>query len=82
METCVTYAHNEFKLCSTWDHFPVYAAIQEYGGQGCFVQHKKKKVWAGWQPSDEDAKIECKKNVVGKREDDNKDSLVMIQNHT
>ena len=51
----------------------VYATIQEYDGQGYFIQRKKKKGWAGWQPSNEDAKIECEKNVMGKREDDNKD---------
>ena len=66
METCATCVPNEFKLCSTSDHDPVYATIQEDDGQGHFIQQKNEVGWAGWQPSNEDAKIECQKNVMGK----------------
>ena len=48
------------------DHDPVYAAIPEYDGQDHFIQHENKVGWAGWQPSNEDAKIECQKKVMGK----------------
>ena len=48
------------------DHYPVYATIQEDDGQGHFIQQKNKVGWAGWQPSNEDAKIECKKKVMGR----------------
>ena len=47
METCVTCVRNEVKLCSTWDHYPVYATIQEDVGEGHFIQHKNKVGWAG-----------------------------------
>ena len=42
METCATCVRNEFQLCSTWDHYPVYATIQEDDGQGHFIQQKNK----------------------------------------
>ena len=66
METRVTCARNEFQLCSMSDHYPVCATIQEDVGQGHFIQQKNKVGWAGWQPSNEDAKIECKKKVMGR----------------
>ena len=42
METRATCVPNEFKLCSTSDHHPVYVSIQEDDRQGHFIQHKNK----------------------------------------
>ena len=55
--------HNKVKLCSTWDHYPVYAMIQEDDGQGEFIQQKKEG-WTGWRPYDEKARIIFQKKAV------------------
>ena len=65
VDTCTTYILNEVKLSITWDHCPVYATIQEDYGHGYFAQQKKKKGWAGWRPSTEDAKLDSKEESDG-----------------
>ena len=36
MDTCASYVDSEVKLCSAWDHNPVYAKIHAEDGQGHF----------------------------------------------
>ena len=42
MDTRATSIHNDVKLCCTWDHYLVYAVVQEDDGQGYFAQSQKK----------------------------------------
>ena len=42
MYSSMTYIHSKVKLCSIWDHHPVYATISEDDGQGYFAQQKEK----------------------------------------
>ena len=67
--------HNKVKLCSTSDHYPVYATIQEDEEQGRCLQ-KKKKGWAGWKTHYEEARIFFQRIVV-----DQKVSARDINNH-
>ena len=48
-------------LSDTWDHYLVYATIQDDDGQGYFTKQKKMKGWAGWHSSIGDANTEFKK---------------------
>ena len=74
--------HSKVKLCSTWDHYPVYATIQENGGQSYLTQQKKNKGWAGWKPCHEDARNEFEKTVMDKKGDAQKEGLETIQRCT
>ena len=58
--------HNKVKLCSTWDHYPVYATIQEDEDQGHCTQ-KKKEGWAGWKMHHEEARFFFKRIVVDQK---------------
>ena len=61
------YVHNDVKLWGTWDHYPIYATIQEDDVNKYPIQRKNKKKWAGWRPLNDDAKIEQKKTVITKK---------------
>ena len=41
MDSSMTYIHSKVKLCSTWDHHPLYATVSEDDRQGYFAQQKK-----------------------------------------
>ena len=66
-DSCVTYIHNEVKLSSAWDHFPVYAVVQgREKGRGCVKSKKGGRVtmenkWNSrrtcWQPKEETLEI-------------------------
>ena len=45
----------------------MYAVILKGEEGRCYVKKKKKRGW-DWQPRDEGARIECKKNVVNPKE--------------
>ena len=57
-----TYIINEVKLCSTWDHYRVYTAMQDAEGQ--VQKTKKKRRREGWRPTGEKGvaklKMRCK----------------------
>ena len=42
MDSSMTYIHSKVKLCSIWDHHPVYATVSEDDRQGYFAQQKEK----------------------------------------
>ena len=71
------YMHNEGRLWSTWDHYPIYAGIQEDGHTKKNQKGRKKK-WTGWKAKTEDQKLEFKKMVM-KENEDIEDTLENIQ---
>ena len=54
---------NEGKLWDTWDHYPMYARIQEGRDAEQFLGNRKKK-WRGWAPKTVEQKIEFMKKVM------------------
>ena len=68
--------HNDGRLWATWDHYPVYARIQEAGRSKILQKGKKK--WIGWTPKAEMQAVEFRKKVMEKY-DDTEDDLAAIQ---
>ena len=76
-----TYIHNDVKTWSTWAHFPVYAVIQEDDAKKYFKRKDGRcKGYAGWRPTDEEARTAFKKATMPpKRDDMAEDNLEEIQ---
>ena len=62
--TCSTCILNRYKLCSTWDHYPVHAVVEEgEGGRGNVKKKKARKSMDGVARDDE-AATEYKRKVL------------------
>ena len=46
------FVHREGRLWATWDHYPIYARIQE-AGYSKHLEKGDKKKWTGWTPKTE-----------------------------
>ena len=83
MGSSQTEIDNKVKLCGSWDHYPVYASIQEDDGRGYLIEKKKKKKktmrCAGWRPYDKEARTDFKKSVMDQKGDVQPEDLKTIQ---
>ena len=57
------YIHEEGRLWATWDHYPIFARIQEEAPQ---LFCKKKKKVDKWKPKTEEQSLKFKKEVMKK----------------
>ena len=57
------YIYNEVKCLDWWDHFPIYARIQEGESAGNLFHREEKKL-TGWSPKTEAQNFESKKKKV------------------
>ena len=55
------YIHNARKLWATWDHYPIFARIEEEPQVNVFQKRNKK--WAGWKPTTEEQLLLFKREV-------------------
>ena len=73
------YIHNDVKLWDAWDHYPIYARIQEGKSTEHLAERKRTKKWTGWRPRTDEEQIEFKKNVMENGEDRTDEHLAAIQ---
>ena len=59
------YIHIAGRLWATWDHYPIFARIQEEAHARVFQTRNKK--WTGWKPTTEDQSLKFKKEVMRKK---------------
>ena len=66
MDSIMTYIHIKVKLCSAWDHWPVYATSEDEG-QGFVTQQQKQKGRAGSKSYDEEAGNDFKRTLMDQK---------------
>ena len=83
MDSSMTYIYNMVKLCSTWDHHPVYATISEDEGKAKVLYSTEEKRRDGQDGSRMTKKQEMtsKRTVMDQKGEAQKESLETIQRH-
>ena len=69
------YIHNAGRLWATWDHYPIFARIEEEPHVKVFQKRKK---WTGWKPKTEEQSILFSRDVM-KKGGDKEEHLSTVQ---
>ena len=74
--------HNDVTTCDSWDHYPMYAAIQKHEASKNFLARRRRKKWTGWRPKNDEATIEFQETVMNKENEGHEENLETIQKST
>ena len=70
--------HNDERTWATWDHYTIYARIQEEEQTNNYTKGKRKKKWTAWKPKTDEQTMQFRKEEMEKNED-TEDDLAIIQ---
>ena len=73
------YMCNDVGTWETWDHYSIFARIQEEEQTDSFRKGKRKKKWTGWKPKTDEQQIEFRKKVMEDGDDKIDEDLATIQ---